>query len=630
VFKAGDVVVNSTGSVPVYYPVLEDFTPITGNKPYHANAGDLLFEIIRALEPGDYETGDVISVGNDISRSLHVVLASFSYSGNRSPEDLIQAGLVSGSKPFTSWVVGANITANNSEGGYDPQIIEYESSDLRTEVYEPRVPAGVPLSRRVGYPVWVALRDFAVEADTSDLGTAQEKRFVGRNRLEFNLLLNGQPYSSGDYVITPNPEQFITGQISPDSCYVDSARGVQQLHALVLTDFTFFLRDGESYTETIDNLVRAGIIQLVSVSEYIDCAGRPQFLDKSFKYRPRFSLGEYLRYRPEGGFDAKELEDCLLLAESCEEVTPACTRLLEANLPLPRYFQALLDFTPPTTDPDEMIRLGYVVEVDPSVFRYDYVIQSSIIPPGFSSEQITEVLIDRGLIQDQSDLILGQTVLVRGPLGESLGSYFWSFNGWRTETGGIPTFRDMFRFAPKDAATFRNGSSLRQYEATKHVTPIADLETYFDNGIFVRSTRPETVKYYDPTYQYEDMIYDYTESSQKFYRVIRSFTPPNTAQTWAGEQPNTPRIEEVFGNVLKLAVKAECSERVFSRLGSQVSANKLGVATVRVTSKSNVEASYTYVWESSKFASDPSQLSYFPRTDFEFGPIDYRDGTFAL
>ena len=630
VFKAGDVVVNSTGSVPVYYPVLEDFTPITGNKPYHANAGDLSFEIIRALEPGDYETGDVISVGNDISRSLHVVLASFSYSGNRSPEDLIQAGLVSGSKPFTSWVVGANITANNSEGGYDPQIIEYEPSDLRTEVYEPRVPASVPLSRRVGYPVWVALRDFAVEADTSDLGTAQEKRFVGRNRLEFNLLLNGQPYSSGDYVITPNPEQFITGQISPDSCYVDSARGVQQLHALVLTDFTFFLRDGESYTETIDNLVRAGIIQLVSVSEYIDCAGRPQFLDKSFKYRPRFSLGEYLRYRPEGGFDAKELEDCLLLAESCEEVTPACTRLLEANLPLPRYFQALLDFTPPTTDPDEMIRLGYVVEVDPSVFRYDYVIQFSIIPPGFSSEQITEVLIDRGLIQDQSDLILGQTVLVRGPLGESLGSYFWSFNGWRTETGGIPTFRDMFRFAPKDAATFRNGSSLRQYEATKHVTPIADLETYFDNGIFVRSTRPETVKYYDPTYQYEDMIYDYTESSQKFYRVIRSFTPPNTAQTWAGEQPNTPRIEEVFGNVLKLAVKAECSERVFSRLGSQVSANKLGVATVRVTSKSNVEASYTYVWESSKFASDPSQLSYFPRTDFEFGPIDYRDGTFAL
>jgi hypothetical protein len=138
------------------------------------------------------------------------------------------------------------------------------------------------------------------------------------------------------------------------------------------------------------------------------------------------------------------------------------------------------------------------------------------------------------------------------------------------------------------------------------------------------------VKYYDPSYRYEDIIYDFTESSQKFYRVLKSFTPPDLAQTWAGEQPNSPRIEEVFGNLLKLAVKAECSERVFSRLGSQVSANKLGTATVKVTSKSNVEASYTYTWESTKFASDPSQLSYFPRTDFSFGPIDYGDGTFAL
>jgi hypothetical protein len=630
VFKVGDIVVNSTGSVPVYYPVLEDFTPVTGNKPYHTNVGDLSFTIIQALEPGDYETGDVISVGTDTSASLHVVLASFSYNGNRSPEELVQAGLVSDAKPFTAWVVGANISANSPEGAYDPQIVEYERSDLRVEVYEPRVPTSIPLSRRIGYPVWVARQDFTVEANTSDLGTAQERRFVGRNRLEFNLLLNGQPYSAGDYVITPDPEQFITGQISTDACYVDETRGVQRIHAVVLTDFTFFLRDGESYTETVDNLVRAGIIRIVEVSEYIDCAGRPQFLDKSFKYRARFSLGEYLRYRPEGGFDAKELEDCLLLAESCDEVTPACTRLLEANLPLPRYFQALIDFTPSTSDPDELVRLGFVAEVDPSVFRYDFVVQSDVIPPGFSSEQITDVLVERGLIDSPADLVLGQTVFVRGPLGEDLGSYFWSFSGWREETGGIPTFRDMFRFAPGDSATFRNGSSLRQYEATKHLTPLADLETYFDNGVFVRSTKPETVKYYDPSYRYEDIIYDFTESSQKFYRVLKSFTPPDLAQTWAGEQPNSPRIEEVFGNLLKLAVKAECSERVFSRLGSQVSANKLGTATVKVTSKSNVEASYTYTWESTKFASDPSQLSYFPRTDFPFGPIDYGDGTFAL
>jgi hypothetical protein len=629
-FKAGDVVINSTGSVPQYYPVLEDFTPVTGTKSYHANADDLSFVVIRDLSPGEYSTGDVISVRGDGDASLHVILASFTYAGNRTPAELIESGLVSAGKPFTSWVPGAEITATSSLGIYDPEIVSFERDDLTTEVYEPRTPSSVPLERRVGYPIWVAKRNFTIESDISNLGTAQERNLVGRNRLQFDLLLNGDSYSAGDYVLTPSSEEFLTERISPDSCFIDEQRGVVQLYALVETDFTFFLRDGQSYSDAIDELVRAGIIRLVQVTEYIDCAGRPQFLDRSFKYRARFKLGEYLRYRPEGGFDASQLEECLALAQSCEEVTPACKRLLEENLPLPRYFQALVDFTPPTQDPDEMVELGYLLEVDPSVFRYDYVVQADRVPPGFSSEQITEVLQERELITSAQDLEFGQTVFIRGPLGEDLGSYFWSFSGWRVETGGIPTFRDLFRFAPKDAATFRNGSSLRQYEAIEHVTPIADLEAYFDNGVFVRSTRPETVKYYDPQYNYEDVVYDFTDSSQKFYRVIRSFTPPDEVETWAGNQLNSPRAEEVFGNLLKLAVKAEGSGRVFSRLGSQVSANKLGTATVKVTSKANTNASYTYVWESTDFADSPTELSYYPRTDFQFGPIDYKDGTLAL
>jgi hypothetical protein len=629
-FKAGDVVINSTGSVPQYYPVLEDFTPVTGTKSYHANTDDLSFAVIKDLSPGEYSTGDVISVRGDGDASLHVILASFTYAGNRTPAELIESGLVSAGKPFTSWVPGAEITATSPLGIYDPEIVSFERDDLTTEVYEPRTPSSVPLERRVGYPVWVVKRNFTIEADISDLGTAQERNLVGRNRLQFDLLLNGDSYSAGDYVLTPSSEEFLTERISPDSCFIDEQRGVVQLYALVETDFTFFLRDGQSYSDAIDELVRAGIIRLVQVTEYIDCAGRPQFLDRSFKYRARFKLGEYLRYRPEGGFDASQLEECLSLAQSCEEVTPACKRLLEENLPLPRYFQALVDFTPPTQDPDEIVELGYLLEVDPSVFRYDYVVQADQVPPGFSSEQITEVLQERELIASVQDLEFGQTVFIRGPLGEDLGSYFWSFSGWRVETGGIPTFRDLFRFAPKDAATFRNGSSLRQYEATEHVTPIADLESYFDNGVFIRSTRPETVKYYDPQYNYEDVVYDFTDSSQKFYRVIRSFTPPDEVETWAGNQLNSPRAEEVFGNLLKLAIKAEGSGRVFSRLGSQVSANKLGTATVKVTSKANTNASYTYVWESTDFADSPTELSYYPRTDFQFGPIDYKDGTLAL
>lgn len=629
-FKVGDVLVNSTGSLPTYYPVIKDFTPITANKSYYANIDQLSFTIIRELAPGEYSTGEVISVLGETDATLHVVLASFTYSGNRTPADLVSAGLVSEAKIFTQWSVGASIEAVTAAGLYDPQIIAFEASDLNTEVYEPRTPEYVALNKRAGYPIWVAEQNFTVQESTSTLGTAQQGGFVSKQRIEFQLLLETETYTAGEFVASPTPEQFLTGTVAEDSCYVDRLQGVVQVYAKVLTSFTFPALGERTYKQVIDDLVAAGILQIIQVVDYVDCAGRPLFNDKSFRYQARFQLGEYVRYRPEGGFDATQLETCFLAAESCATVTPACKRLLEANLPLPRYFQALVDFTPNTQDPDKMVRDGLLIEIAPSVFRYDYTIDSGALPINFGPDQITQILIDRGAIASASDLVIGQTVIVRGPLGEDLGSYFWSRIGWQVETGGIPTFRELFRFAPKDAATFRNGSLLRQYEATQHVTPIADLEVYYDNGVFARTERPETVKYYDSAYRYEDVIYDITDSSQKFYRVERSFTPPDLAVTWAGEQPNTPRVEEVYGNLLKFVSRAECEERVRSRLGGQISANKLGFANVNITSKSNTEASYTYVWESTRYASDPTQLSYYPQTAFAFGPVEYGDGTLAL
>ena len=629
-FEIGDVVVNATGSIPAYYPVIKAFTPITANKAYYANINKLSFSLIKELIPGEFSTGDVISVPDGIDATLHVVLASFTYSGNRTAAQLVEAGLVTAAKVFTAWSVGASIEAVTAGGLYDPQIVAYQSQDLNVEVYEPRTPQYTALNKRPGYPIWVANQNFVVEESSSNLGTAQQAGNVSTQRIEFELLLPGDSYTAGQFLVTPAPEQFLTGVISEDSCYIDRLQGAVRLFVKVLTDFTFFSSDDQSYKASVDNLVAAGLVQIIQVTDYIDCAGRPLFNEKSFRYHARFGLGEYVRYRPEGGFDATQLEDCFLLAESCPEVTPACKRLLEANLPLPRYFQAKVDFTPTAQDPDQMVRDGLIIEVLPNIFRYNFVVSYSALPLNFTPVDLTQILIDQGSISSAQDLFIGQTVLVRGPVGENFGSYFWSNIGWQEETGGIPTFRDLFRFAPKDAATFRNGSILRQYEATQHVTPILDLEVYFDSNIFIRSTRPETVKYYDPAYRYEDIIYDITASSQKFYRVEKSFTPPEVATTWAGEQPNTPRIEEIFGNLLKFVVLSECNSRVFSRLGAQVSTNKLGTATVNITSKSNSEASYQYVWESTRNFSDPTQLSYSPQSAFAFGPVNYGVGTIAL
>ena len=625
--NTGDLVVDGTSHITNYYKVLESFTPTTGSKSYNANIDNLGFELILQLQPGSYVTGQVVTV--DYGINLHVVLADFNFDGNRNLSDLVSAGILSASKDFTEWQVGVSISAT-SDGVYDPQIIAYDRSDLNTEVYEPRTPTTVALNRRPGYPVWVAKQNFEVTSNLSDLGTAQQQGLISTQRTDIQLLFIGDSYEAGETIATPTPEQFLTGVIAEDSCYLDRSTGIKQVFAEVLTGFTFPELNNQTYKEVVDSLVAAGIIKIIQVIDYVDCAGRPLFSNKSFRYNARFALGEYVRFRPEGGFDASELESCLLLSESCPEVPQSCRRLLEANLPVPRYFQVKVDFTPSTTDPDKLVEDNVLVEVSPSIFRYSYTLQSTTLPLFFSPELITSILIQQGKIGAQSDLVIGQTTSIIGPVGEDLGAYYWNGINWLTETSGIPSYRDLFRFAPKDVTTVRNGSILRQYEATSHVTPLMDLRVYYENGVFVRSDRPETVRYYDPKYRYEDVIVDITPTSQKFYRVTRSFSPPDEVQTWAGVQTNTARAEEVFENLLKFTIKASCNERVYPRLGQNVSTNKLGTATVRVTSKSNSRASYTYVWESTNYLADTAQLSYYPRTLFSYEPVDYGSGTLAL
>jgi hypothetical protein len=629
VLKAGDLVVNSTGTLPVFFNVEQDFSPVTGTKSYHANIGDLDFRIIRNLEVGEYRTGDVVANLNDQDTTLHVVKADFTYSGRRTPSTLILDGLLSEAKTFSDYVVGEEITALNGSGAYDPQIVAFARGDLNTEVFEPRTPTSVPLNRRPGYPVWVAKRNFSPLSDLTDLGTAQNEGFIGTRRIQIELISQGESYSSGEFLSTPDPEQILTGVISEDVCYADRLTGFRKVYLEVLTDFTFAKREEQTFREAVDLLVQAGLVKVVQVVEYLDCAARPLFANKQFRYKSRFALGEYVRFRSRGGFDSSALEDCFLQASECGNVTSSCKRLLESNLPLPRYFQALTDFTPVTTDVEAMVEEGLIVEVEPSVFRYDYTVYAGSSTRVISADFLTSILVEGGQIERPGDLITGETLRVLGPAGENYGTYFWNSQRWVEERGGIPTFREMFRFAPGDAAAFRNGSSVRVYEATEHVTPLMNLETYFDNGVFVRSDRAENVRYYDPSYRYEDVILDTTTYSQKFYRVTRSFTPPDTENTWAGLQPNSVRIQEVFGNLLKFTVKAEGTERIISRLGPSISTSKLGITNLRVISKANEKASYNYVWESTPTSTSPLELSYSPDKT-QFKPVNYGEGTLAL
>jgi hypothetical protein len=626
-----DLVVDATGVEQRFYAVANSFNPVTGSKTYHNNLGDLRLVVIQDLTASTYNTGDVISIGIESDATLHVALAPFTYNARKTIPQMIEEGLLSPAKEFTEFLVNNSYSAVDEAGRYNPQLIEFERGDTDFETFEPRNPAGVPPSKRAGWPVWVVAKNFTRVTNTTNLSTAQAEGLVYTNAEEVLLLTPGAEYQAGQYVSTPSPEEALLRSILAEVCYTDVIRGASKVYAKVLNSFTFSLGTDQTYKEEIDGLVAQGIIEIIDVVDFVDCAGRSSFKDRPFRYEARFRTGEYLRYRPEGGFDAKQLEECFRESETCPNLSSGCKRLIEQNLPLPSYYYVLKDFTPNTQSIDELVAQDLIVEVPSSYFFTKYAVTAQTPTEFVTPATVTSLMVAQGLIMSTDELAIGDTTTLKDVSGRDVQVYFWTGDAWAVDVGGIPTYRDIFRFAPGDAASFRSGSVVRQYEATQHVTPILDLETYYDNGVFRASDRTENVKYTDPLYHYEDVIADVTDKQARFYRAIRSFTPPSTVTTWVGpDQPNSERAEEVFGNVLKFVVRAEGQEDIYSRLGPQVSATKLGVANIKLRSQANKNPENNFVWESTDAVLTPPQLSFFTGTQFTYQPVNYGKGTLAL
>ncbi|MBM4056980.1 MAG: hypothetical protein FJ275_01920, partial [Planctomycetes bacterium] len=626
-----DLVVDATGVEQRFFAVANSFNPVTGSKVYHNNLGDLTLVLIKDLTASTYSAGDVVSIGIEREAALHVVLAPFTYNARKTIPQLISEGLLSEAKEFTEFLVNTSYTPVDELGRYNPQLIEFERGDTDFETFEPRTPAGVPPSKRAGWPVWVVARGFTRVTNTTNLATAQADGFVSTNSEEVLLLTPGVEYLSGQYVSTPSPEEALLRTILAEVCYTDVLRGASKVYAKVLNSFTFTLGTDQTYKEEIDGLVAQGIIEIIDVVDFVDCAGRSSFKDRPFRYEARFRTGEYLRYRPEGGFDAKQLEECFRESVTCPNLSSGCKRLIEQNLPLPAYYYVLKDFTPNTQSIGDLVGQNLIEEVPSNYFftKYAAIVQTptELVGP----ETITSLMVSQGLIAGTSELSIGDSVTLQDAAGRDIQIYYWTGETWAVDVGGIPTYRDLFRFAPRDAASFRSGSVIRQYEATQHVTPILDLETYYDNGVFVASERTENVKYTDPLYHYEDVIADVSDRQARFYRAIRSFTPPSIVTTWIGpDQANSERAEEVFGNLLKFVVRAEGQDDIYSRLGQQVSAIKLGVANIKLRSQANKNPENNFVWESTDAVLASPQLSYFTGTQFQFRPVNYGNGTLAL
>ena len=625
--KAGDLLLEQGNTFASYYEALKDFTPVTNDKRYYVNTGDLDLEVIKALESGTYDTGDVISVNT--AGELRVVLTPFTYRGVQTVTELENDGFLSEAKTFSLWSTGS-FTALNDSGSYDPQIIEFDPSDTSYVTAIPTLPTATPESRRPGYPVYVVNRAFEVGDNTTSLGTVQNEGFVGSNTVTIHVLENGLSFTAGEYIKTPDPTEIQTGEITAENCFLDTNLGAIEVFAEVLTDFTFLLSNYGTYEDAIAALEEEGAIKVVNVVPFIDCNGQSSFAQKPFRYQARFAMGEYVRYRPEGGFSSDELEACVAQQEGCSVVTDACKKLLKAQLPLPTYYFVLKDFTPNTTDLDSLIEQEVIEEVPASRFTATYSVPIESTQYVYPAT-ITTTMVNLGIITDTSDLTAGETVLVTNEAGASRGLYEWAESTWAKIADGLPTWREMFRFAPGDVASFRSGSEIRNYEATEHVTPILDLEVYYDNGVFKRTQNGETVKYIDSAYRMENIIYQNVNGALSFYRVTRSFTPPATRTVWNDLSVNTtPRIEELFGNTIKFVSEVECNETITSRLKDGASTSKLGTCQINLVSKSVGSITRTYVWESTSYSNQSPALSSFPGSTFVLPPVDYGNGTLAL
>ncbi len=624
--QEGDLLVEQGNTFTVYYEALESFTPTLADKSYYVNTGDLEVEVIRSLEAGEYSTGDVVSV-NDAGE-LHVVLTSFAYRGVLTLAQLIERGFISKVKEYIAFEEGVSLSSTDTTGNYDPQIVEYKQTDTQFNAYVPSLPSDINANQRPGHPIYVVSKNFTVAANTTTLGSVQNAGLVSTNSTTVEVLLDSTAYDLGDFVKTPNPTELLSGDISRENCYIDQVSGAVEVFGKVLKPFIFTLSG--NYAASVQNLVNEGALEIVDPVPFIDCKGESSFSSKPFRYTARFFNGEYLRYRASGGYDAAELEQCTKDSAECSNVSDNCNKLFQQNLDLPRYFFVLKDFTPNTTDISKLIEAEAIEEVSSTVFDSTY---TAYVPSTQSvySVDITNNLIQTGFVDSSASLVVGDTCLVVGDNSLVRGLYEWKGSLWVLLAPGLPSFRDLFRFAPGDVATFRSASETRSYVATEHVTPLLDLEVYFDSGVFVRSDLSQTVPYIDPSYHIEDVIYSDINGAMSYYRVTRSFTPPTDRSVWNDSIVlSTPRIEEIFGNCLKFVNSVGCSESITARIGDGAASVKLGTCQIDLVSKSVGSVTSTFVWESTQYTSQGSSLSDFPNSNFNYGPIDYGTGTLAL
>jgi hypothetical protein len=251
---------------------------------------------------------------------------------------------------------------------------------------------------------------------------------------------------------------------------------------------------------------------------------------------------------------------------------------------IPQYYFTLTGLTPTTANPQEMVNQGILSRVDTSPELY-----SSYVAAITPNPQT------------------GLSVV-------------------------CPPFQ-MFVFSPGDTTLFRQQGTVQSFVSTKHFTPFFTPGVYINNGILIPGgdANSNAIPFFDSSGLRPAEDFVISVDGKNIYRAIRYFNATETVYNWDGlEVPNTARIEELSGNLLRVVAKYVCEERILAPNGPSTSGTKLGIAQITLRSKSSDATISQFVWENANYASQVPQLSYATGAKEVFNLVDYGDGTLAL
>lgn len=316
--KVNDLV-ETTLPVPIFYPVLTNFTPYSIEKKDQTIYGNLVLQQIKYLVPGDYLQGEVCywdpSVNGD--GELHVINENLTIGSQIEVTALITKGKISSAKTYSPWVVGTAYQETTGTGFYDPEIVQY---DYATDEFIPDPTSIIPVNKRPGTFVWVVGQNFTLQPATNNITGALATTQLGAPITPQQLEV-GQSYAAGTWVFTPQVGSGPDPVADPYYNYVDIRLGVVNKYAYVVTAFTYE-PSGRTISDYFDEIVEQEIVREIVVQNAD--GGLP-----IYKYKPRFPAGTYLEYR-------------------------------SSAASAPEYYIAAKYFTPTSTEAQELVNQGLV------------------------------------------------------------------------------------------------------------------------------------------------------------------------------------------------------------------------------------------------------------------------------